>query len=111
MAARIPHTYRRNGMYYVRFKWPNRIARNFPDIGKEFNRSLCTNKQHLARHKASNYISSLHSLIAYLDRLLASDNISSIEGKDLIESVVGYSKMSEEFDFTPLYQKTKYRSK
>ena len=42
MAARIPHTYRRHGVYYIRLRWPAKTLIVLPRLKKEFNYSLKT---------------------------------------------------------------------
>lgn len=42
MATRIPHTYRRNGINYIRLEWPAFIRSKIPKLGNEFHCYLRT---------------------------------------------------------------------
>ncbi|WP_417227948.1 site-specific integrase [Amphritea sp.] len=87
MAARIPHSYRRNGMYYIRLKWPSKIFQAVPGLGQQFNHSLKTHDQDRARLLIYHCAYQFRQLINFIDTCLDLDKIEDIKPDFIIETL------------------------
>lgn len=89
MAARIPHTYRRNGTYYVRLKWPAYIRNVIPRLGNEFNCSLRTTDPQQAALNAYACALKFKQLVEYINKSTVSGTIDAIASRhDVITTIL-----------------------
>lgn len=111
MAARVPHTYRRNGTYYIRLKWPPMARKHVPQLGYEFNHSLKTHDQQVARRLAYGCAAQFQQLIDFIDRCVVSGTIGGLRNHydEMVSALKGtishdtrkvpHMSDSPEFDF------------
>ena len=87
MAARIPHTYRRNGTYYIRLKWPSHIYLTVPALGREFNHSLKTHDQQRARLLAYRCAHTFRQLVDFMDTCRNFGRMDQIDHESIVATL------------------------
>lgn len=87
MAARVPHTYRCNGTYYIRLKWPSKIYQAVPGLGREFNHSLKTHDQQSARLLVYRCAHKFRQLVDFIDTCLIFGRMDQIDHESIVATL------------------------